>query len=235
LVRAAETRGRRKDGGVNVGRVGAALLACLLLVSCSRSTTTSKPSVATSITTATSASASSAPSTSASEPASSASASSAAPKATAAGPWTLSINGLGPLVVGTKFSVLQQQGYIDPGTDVCPQQGSSKKLQDEGVFLYPTGEGANAVLAEVGLTTATYATVSGARVGDTMKKLKQLYGTQLKIETKNGNGGPFQVANVHIGSREVVFYFPSGSSLGDTAVVQVMIARNWSADMMGEC
>jgi hypothetical protein len=138
-------------------------------------------------------------------------------------------------VIGTKFSVLQQQGYIDPGTDVCPQQGSSKELQDEGVFLYPTGEGANAVLAEVGLTNATYATVSGARVGDTMKKLKQLYGSQLKIETKNGNGGPFPVANVRIGAREVVFYFPYASSLGDTAVVQSIIARTWSVDMMGDC
>lgn len=47
--------------------------------------------------------------------------------------------------------------------------------------------------------------------------------------------GPFQVANVRVGSREVVFYFPYGSSLGVTAVVQLMIARNWSADLMGEC
>jgi hypothetical protein len=138
-------------------------------------------------------------------------------------------------VIGTKFSVLAQQGYIDPGTDVCPQQGSSKKLQDEGVSLSPTGEGANAVLAEVGLTKATYATVSGARVGDTMKKLKQLYGSQLKIETKNGNGGPFKVATVRIGAREVVFTFPWGSAMVDTDMVQAIVARNWSTDLMGEC
>ena len=138
-------------------------------------------------------------------------------------------------MIGTKFSVLQQQGYLDPGTDVCPQQGSSQKLQDEGVYLYPSGSGANAVLAEVGLTKATYATVSGARVGDTMKKLKQLYGAQLKIETKNGNGGPFVVANVKVGTREIVFYFPYGSTIADTDIVQAMIARNWSADMMGAC
>jgi molybdopterin converting factor small subunit len=138
-------------------------------------------------------------------------------------------------VIGTKFSVLQQQGYIDPGTDVCPQQGSSKKLQDEGVYLYPRGAGANAVLAEVGLTKATYATVSGARVGDTMKKLKQLYGAQLKVETKNGNGGPFKVANVRIGAREVVFIFPWDSAMVDTDKVQSIMARNWSTDLMGEC
>lgn len=138
-------------------------------------------------------------------------------------------------MIGTKFSVLEKQGYLAPGPDVCPQQGSSKKLQDEGVYLYPTGEGANAVLAEVGLTTATYATVSGARVGDTMRKLKQLYGSQLTIETKNGNGGPFQVATVRIGAREVVFMFPWGSAMVDTDKVQGIVARSWSADLYGEC
>jgi hypothetical protein len=154
---------------------------------------------------------------------------------TAAGAWTLGINGLGPLVLGTKYSVLEAQGYVSAPNDECESSRTSQKLQDEGVWLYPQGSGATAVLAEIGVTKATYATVSGARVGDTMKKLKQLYGSQLKIETKNGNGGPFQVANVHIGTREVVFYFPYGTSLGDTAVVQSMIARTWSLDMMGEC
>jgi hypothetical protein len=43
------------------------------------------------------------------------------------------------------------------------------------------------------------------------------------------------VANVRVGTREVVFYFPYASSLGDTAVVQSIIARTWSADLMGEC
>ena len=138
-------------------------------------------------------------------------------------------------MLGTKFSVLEAQGYVSAATDECESSRTSQKLQDEGVWLYPSGTGASAVLAEVSVTKPTYATVSGAKVGDTMKKLKQLYGAQLKIETKNGNGGPFQVANVRVGTREVVFYFPYGSSLGDTSVVQLMVARTWSADMMGEC
>lgn len=138
-------------------------------------------------------------------------------------------------MIGTKFSELEKQGYIGPGTDACPQQTSSKKLQDEGVYLYPSGQGANAVLAEVGLTKATYATVSGARVGDTMEKLKQLYGSQLTIETKNGNGGPFKVANVRIGAREIVFMFPWESGMVETDKVQSIVARNWSADLMGDC
>jgi hypothetical protein len=87
----------------------------------------------------------------------------------------------------------------------------------------------------VSVTKATYATVSGAKVGHTMSQLKQLYGTQLTTETKNGNGGPFKVGVVHIGAREIVFYFPYGSTIADTDIVQAMIARNWSADMMGEC
>jgi hypothetical protein len=122
---------------------------------------------------------------------------------TAAGAWTLGVNGLGPLVLGTKLSVLEAQGYVTAPTDECESSRTSMKLQDEGVWLYPKGSGATAVLAEIGVTKATYATVSGAKVGDTT------------IETKNGNGGPFQV--------------------GDTAKVQSMMARTWSLDLMGEC
>jgi hypothetical protein len=124
---------------------------------------------------------------------------------------------------------------VAPETGDCPGSWTSQALQDKGVFLYPSGQGGSAVLIEVSVTKATYATVSGAMVGYTMSQLKHLYGTQLTTETKNGNGGPFKVANVHIGAREIVFYFPYGSTIADTDVVQAMIARNWSADMMGEC
>jgi hypothetical protein len=164
-------------------------------------------------------------------------ASSATTKATtsASTAWTLSINGLGPLKLGTTYGTLRQQGYVTAETGDCPGSWTSQALQDKGVSLYPSGQGNSAVLIEVSVTKATYATVSGAKVGFTVSQLKKLYGTQLTIETKNGNGGPFKVANVHIGAREIVFYFPYGSTIADTDVVQAMIARNWSADMMGEC
>jgi hypothetical protein len=149
--------------------------------------------------------------------------------------WTLSINGLGPLKLGTTYGSLRQQGYVAPETGDCPGSWTSQALQDQGVFLYPSGSGDSGVLTEVSVTKATYATVSGAKVGYTMGQLKKLYGTQLTTETKNGNGGPFKVANVRIGTREIVFYFPYGSTIADADVVQAMIARNWSADMMGEC
>jgi hypothetical protein len=155
--------------------------------------------------------------------------------ATASTAWTLSINGLGPLNLGTTYGTLRQQGYATAETGDCPGSWTSQALQDKGVVLYPSGQGDSAVLIEVSVTKATYATVSGAKVGYTMSQLKQLYGTQLTTETKNGNGGPFKVANVRIGVREIVFYFPYGSTIADTDVVQAMIARNWSADMMGEC
>ena len=154
---------------------------------------------------------------------------------TASTAWTLSINGLGPLKLGTTYGTLRQQGYATAETGDCPGSWTSQALQDKGIVLYPSGQGDSAVLIEVSVTKATYATVSGAKVGYTMSQLKQLYGTQLTTETKNGNGGPFKVGVVHIGAREIVFYFPYGSTIADTDIVQAMIARNWSADMMGEC
>lgn len=226
---------------MRLARVVATVLAAVLISSCSSSTSAGSASTAAS----TGATSASSPTTSAPAATTAASGTSTAkastttaastPGTATTATWTLGVNGLGPLVLGTKFSVLEAQGYVSAATDECESSRTSKKLQDEGVWLYPSGTGASAVLAEVSVTKPTYATVSGAKVGDTMKKLKQLYGAQLKIETKNGNGGPFQVANVRVGTREVVFYFPYGSSLGDTSVVQLMVARTWSADMMGEC
>lgn len=226
---------------MRLARVVATVLAAVLISSCSSSTSAGSASTAAS----TGATSASSPTTSAPAATTAASGTSTAKASTTTAAstagtattatWTLGVNGLGPLVLGTKFSVLEAQGYVSAATDECESSRTSQKLQDEGVWLYPSGTGASAVLAEVSVTKPTYATVSGAKVGDTMKKLKQLYGAQLKIETKNGNGGPFQVANVRVGTREVVFYFPYGSSLGDTSVVQLMVARTWSADMMGEC
>lgn len=149
--------------------------------------------------------------------------------------WTLSLTGLGPLRLGILYTTLRQQGYVTAATGDCPGSWTSQALQDKGVYLYPSGAGDTAVLAEVSLTKATYATVSGARVGSTMSQLKVLYGSQLTTESKNGNGGPFTVAVVHMGAREIVFEFPYGSTLADADPVEAMVARPWSADMMGEC
>jgi hypothetical protein len=162
-------------------------------------------------------------------------ASSTAKTTAPASPWTLSLTGLGPLKLGTPYTTLRQQGYVTAPTGDCPGSWTSKALQDKGVYLYPSGAGDTAVLAEVALTNAAYATVSGARVGSTMSQLKILYGSQLTSETKNGNGGPFTVAVVHIGAREIVFEFPYGSTLADIDPVEAIVARTWSADMMGEC
>ncbi len=159
-----------------------------------------------------------------------------APATTApAAPWTLSLTGLGPLRLGTLYTTLRQQGYVTAPTGDCPGAWTSPALQAKGVYLYPSGAGDTAVLAEISLTKATYATVSGARVGSTMSQLKVLYGSQLTTETKNGNGGPFTVAVVRIGQREIVFTFPYGSTLADSDQVEAIVARPWSADMMGEC
>lgn len=164
-------------------------------------------------------------------------ATSSAPKATtaASAPWTLSINGLGALKLGTLYSTLRQQGYVTAATDDCPGSSTSQALQDQGVYLYPSGQGDTAVLAEVSVTKGTYATVSGARVGMTISQIKQMYGTQFTTETKIGNGGSFTVGVVHIGSREIIFEFPFGADGVDPNPVQAMVARPWSPDMKGEC
>ena len=211
-----------------------AVMAAGLLIGCSApggQSTTSGQS-ATGATVASTTPTPSAAQSSASTP-TSAGSTSAAPATT--GPWTLSVAGLGPLRLGTSYTTLRQQGYVTAPTGDCPGAWTSSALQAKGVYLYPSGAGDTAVLAEISLTKATYATVSGARVGSTMSQLKVLYGSQLTTETKNGNGGPFTVAVVRIGQREIVFTFPYGSTLADSDQVEAIVARPWSADMVGEC
>lgn len=207
-----------------------AVMAAMLLLGCSApgssTSASSHPATSSSPTTAT---------PSASTTQSATTASSAPRTATAPAAWTLSTAGLGSLKLGILYTTLRQQGYVNAATGDCPGSWTAQALQDKGVYLYPSGQGDTTVLAEVSVTKGAYATVSGARVGSTMSQLRILYGAQLTTETKNGNGGPFTVANVHIGTREIVFEFPYGSKLADTDPVQAMISRTWSADMMGEC
>ena len=215
------------------GRASLVVVAAMALIACSApGSQTSASSVPATSTVPTASSATPAPSAS-QKP----SVATSAPKttATAAATWTLSLTGLGPLKLGTLYTTLRQQGYVTAETGDCPGSWTSQALQDKGVYLYPSGQGDAAVLAEVSITKGTYSTVSGARVGSTMSQLKVLYGSQLTSETKNGNGGPFTVANVHIGAKEIVFYFPYGSTLADIDPVEAIVARTWSADMMGEC
>lgn len=220
---------------MNAGRVAVLLLAWGLLASCSTTAPQVPPTGPATVTVTAPAGPTSAPVSTIPVSVPATSAASAPASATSSGPWTLSVNGLGPLVLGTKISTLVVQGHVVLTPGECAGVASSPALEAQGVFIYPSGEGANAVLSEVSLSKPTYTTLSGAKVGDTMKKIKQLYGSQLTIETKNGNGGPFQVAHVKVGTREVVFYFPYGSAMVDTDVVQTIIARNYSVDMMGEC
>lgn len=171
-------------------------------------------------------------------PAATAPASSSSPATTAPQPstWVLTTDGLGPLKLGMSWETLRQQGYIvDTNGDGCLPYASSQTLQDQGVWLYPSGSDAQAVLAEVGLTSPSYATKSGVRVGHTYKFLKQTYGSSLTVVTKNGNGGPFKVATVRAGDREVVFMFAWEWTMADTDKIEGIVARSYSTDMFGDC
>lgn len=210
-------------------RIAATLLACVLLSSCS--STGSAGSVSTGTSTGTTSNSASPVATTSPSAAAPSTSPTSAP--TTSGTWTLSVNGLGPLVLGTKYSELEAQGYASAGADACLPSPVSKKLDDDGVTLFAKGTGSAAVLLQVEVGKPTYTTASGAKVGDTMKRLKQLYGTQLQIETLLGDAhaGPIPVATIHIGTREVMFVFQEGASLDDdSAVVTQMVARAWSLD-----
>lgn len=152
--------------------------------------------------------------------------------------WVLDTDGIGPIKIGTRYEDLLSAGWIrDPSqltNPGCTMVETAPRLQNRGINL-DGGIGEYPPLAAITLTTPDHPTRSGARVGMTMKELRSIYASQLTVETKNGNGGPFQAAVVRVGSRELVFYFPWGSALVDTDRIQNITARDYSKDMFGGC
>lgn len=143
--------------------------------------------------------------------------------------------GLGPLQLNLPFSVLKDRGYIvATPADPCLPWQTSKQLRDLGVevqLYYPDNH-----LGEIALTTATIKTRSGATVGMTVAKIKQIYGSRVVVETKNGNGGPFQVLTVKDVAREVAFIIDwAAQPVSDGDVIRRIQARAYSKDMFGGC
>jgi hypothetical protein len=112
-----------------------------------------------------------------------------------------------------------------------PAWVANPDLFRDGVSLY-----LGTSLEEIDLTKATYATRSGARIGMTVKDLRSLYGSNLTIETKNGDGGAFQAPIVRAGYREVIFVpeETAGTSF-DASKITEIISRTYSNDLHGGC
>jgi hypothetical protein len=143
---------------------------------------------------------------------------------------------LGPLVLGTPYATVLRQGYVvaDPSGD-CRPWTVSPGLETNGVSVDFSGSDFMGTLYEVTIRTSKYATVSGARVGMTLRQVRDIYTTRMAVESKMGDGGAFQVASVRVGAQELVFLFPWDDGAVDTALVTSITTRPWSMEMHGGC
>lgn len=144
----------------------------------------------------------------------------------------LTTAGLGPLTIGMSLAALKQGGYVVASSEPCtPAWVANPDLFRDGVTLY-----AGTNLESIELTSPTYATRSGARVGMTVNGLRILYGANLTIETKNGAAGPFQVPIVRAGDREVVFVpeWTTGITFEASQITHI-ISRAYSNDFYFAC
>lgn len=140
----------------------------------------------------------------------------------------LTTAGLGPLTFGMSLAAFKQGGYLVPSSEACvPAWVANPDLFRDGVTLYM-----GTSLEEIRLTNATYATRSGARVGMTVKDLRSLYGANLTIETKNGDGGAFQAPIVRAGDREVAFVPEEtpGTPFEASKITEI-ISRAWLSEI----
>jgi len=144
----------------------------------------------------------------------------------------LTTAGLGPLTFGMSLAALKQGGYVVASSEPCtPAFVANPDLFRDGVALI-----VGTSLQEIDVIKATYATRSGARVGMTVKDLRGLYGTNLTIETKNGDGGAFQAPIIRAGDREVIFVPDStpGTTFEASKITEI-ISRAYSNDLYGGC
>ena len=158
----------------------------------------------------------------------------------------MSFAGLGLYRIGDTNMV--ERGAMVPSTDPCEAPfATAPELAAQGVYFQlkyePGGIRADSPLVEIHVgghlvsweVTSNLATYGGVKIGMTFDEVRRRH-PDLRMETKNGNGGPFEAGVIRSGEREMIF-FPdreSTSPSGSTPVVG-MAVRDWSADLYGGC
>jgi hypothetical protein len=100
-----------------------------------------------------------------------------------AAPWRITTKGLGPVRVGMTISEVSSVLGVRLDVDAPLERGSTCRTATasrgfEGVnFMFTSGR-----LARVYVTSGSYQTPSGARVGLTEQQIKKLYSGQLRVE-----------------------------------------------------
>lgn len=141
----------------------------------------------------------------------------------------LQFSGVGQIELGQTAGHLSAAGAA--AEDMCGW-GPSPNLLNQGISL---GFDADDKLIEITAVDDQTPTEEGARVGMTMRTVADIYGDGFAIETKEGNGGPFEAGVVRWQGREMVFV-PSWEEDGlDVRTVGSITVREYSTDMYGGC
>ncbi|MDO5499557.1 MAG: hypothetical protein Q4F67_07745, partial [Propionibacteriaceae bacterium] len=106
-------------------------------------------------------------------------------------------------------------------------------LEAKGVALILSGDDN---IIEIHLSDGHFATRSGFRVGQTYGELRRIYGDDVKVRNKDGNGGPFQAATIIAGGRELVFFkdWDEKDYSASTRITSILLMPP-SSGIYGEC
>lgn len=163
------------------------------------------------------------------------------------GAMVMSFEGLGPYKIGDTNMV--ERGAMIPSTDPCEAPfKTAPELAAQGVHFQlkydPGGIRADSPLDEIHVggqlvsweAASNLATYGGVKIGMTFDELRRRH-PDLRIETKNGNGGPFEVGVIRSGEREMIFTrdWVQDDGPSDSDPVVEIIVRDWSADLYGGC
>ena len=162
------------------------------------------------------------------------------------GAMVMSFEGLGSYKIGDINMV--ERGAMVPTTEPCEAPfKTAPELAAQGVYFQLKHESggikADSPLAEIHVgghlvswnVESNLTTYGGAKIGMTFDEVRRRH-PDLRFETKNGNGGPFEAGVIRSGEREMIFFsdWEPESPKGSTPVVG-MAVRDWSADLYGGC
>ncbi len=147
----------------------------------------------------------------------------------------LDVTGLGPLQVGTPMKSLEKLGYASwRNIESCTHWSPSTSLGNRGIDMWsPSVPKSSLYLLQVDKPGVL--TVDGARVGMTLGEVKALYGTRIRLETKEGYQ-PVYTAVVQRDGHELVFLngFELDRPLVDSDRINLIMARETEDDLLWE-
>lgn len=135
--------------------------------------------------------------------------------------------GVGPIRIGMPLSEAQANGWVAMN-EQCPRWDASPELLARGLsFTFVDDR-----LYEIWVRGFEFATEDHIRVSDTLRKAKQVYGSRLQTEMRDGGGGRLPAWFIVEGEHELLFL---EQDPGRDQTIKAILARTHGTPVVEGC